>query len=1527
MRTRFVALLLLFSCCQVAAQTLATTEGCVSNDQSFVLNGFGSGTTYFWDFGDGNRISGDTVAYVYTLADAGSYTVRAFTSASAATPVASYNVEVYEIPEVRIFTSAQEGCAPLAIRFWYELSFSTAKQDIPIGDHTWIFGDGNSLTSADDTVTYSYTNSLGPGQRYQVAVEFATGINLCAPYASEEDFIEVWDLPEVDFETRSATPCESSSEITFTNNTTDVYALTYQWDLGDGNTSADETPATRTYTSGGYDIQLIATNTQGCQDSLTITESVGSPAIIMPDTVCKDVPLTITSSVGRGYRSIAWGFDTGAEYFDATRGRFVSTRDTSDVAAIEIYYRTAGMKYISLDVTSSGCTTPTIVDSVFVQEILIDAIADPGNGCDNPITVDYQLVNTDASLPTYQWVFPGDFVTGSSDETSANATATYFDPNDTLEYGLVTESVYSSELIVTDGITGCVDTAFVAFVHTPLSARVWLTGGSALICETDAEIAVTDSVTVSDSDPLVSWSWDFGEGAGYTNYTTEQSEWTHTYASAGDYDVFVTVENSSGCQDTSFAATIHVGQSFAAGDIGFSLEDFTGTPITTICREDSLRLVADPSMAGFDQIDAFHFYADSNRVFHQPAESSVSWGFTEVGLHEVSLVVESGGCVSQSDIQTIQVNGNKSEFSFGSACETPLDYRFYSTSVSTGSQSLDWRFGDGTGTATSAAPTYIYAHDGAAGQDYTVTLTVSDDSGCASDAATATVQVRQVFAALSGGSLACAGSELTLDASHSVDVACRGYSYQFPTIKDVQRPYTHSYDSLVYTIPDTLSEPQEIWLVVKDDNGCQDTASFAYDPDIIIPSLSVSDTLLCTGQTFNLAATADADNTLDSVTWLISSVTTDTLFSGSSLSIDYTVPEDAGDSLFVSMRISDSLGCAYAVEDTLVTLLYEPLNLRTRIDPGNSNGRCTGEEIILTARDRSGNDNVIYSWDVDDDAVADVLDTLTLGPISFDTAGDYVLTLYGETADGCRDSVDRTIEVQTSPEVGFTFDTDSSSDTVYCDPLFVTLTDTTLTSNSYTVLWDLGTGITSNSSEVSSFYSKGTWEVKLTAETDNGCVDSVSVAFTVNAPEGTFDLLDDQICAGDLVPFTATDTADVDSLAWVFGDGALITTSEDLTLAEVLDTSHVYQSTPANFQAVSRLFLYSENGCASEVSDTVFFHEVRADFWTLNADGDIDSLICVGEEVAVQSQALNADTYSWIIPGASPASDIATTFSSLNPATYAITQVVENFEFGCTDSLTRSVVVEGIPEIDFTISSDTICYGEELAGAIEDPNDSSLYRWEPVEYFGSGGGSAAIATPDSSFTLTIVEENYAGCIQSLDTTITVIQPYAFADWDTTIQEGKTAMLPVVLEELYQFTVSPEEGLSCLDCNKPEVSPLEDVFYQLYVQDIRECFDSTYNLAVYVIPPSFISMPESFTPNGDGINDRVFVQGWLLEELLEFRVFNRWGEMVFSTQDMAEGWDGKFNGRLQKSDTYVYKVRAIGVDGNEVSLEGYLNLVK
>jgi gliding motility-associated-like protein len=87
------------------------------------------------------------------------------------------------------------------------------------------------------------------------------------------------------------------------------------------------------------------------------------------------------------------------------------------------------------------------------------------------------------------------------------------------------------------------------------------------------------------------------------------------------------------------------------------------------------------------------------------------------------------------------------------------------------------------------------------------------------------------------------------------------------------------------------------------------------------------------------------------------------------------------------------------------------------------------------------------------------------------------------------------------------------------------------------------------------------------------------------------------------------------------------------------------------------------------------------------------------------------------------------------------------------------------------------------------------------------------------------------------------------------------------------------------------------------------------------------MPNSFTPNGDGNNDVVYVRGWGIKRLVEFRIINRWGNEVFFTDNLSEGWDGTYNGKLQNIDTYAYIVRVETWEGNFISKKGTITLLK
>jgi gliding motility-associated-like protein len=89
----------------------------------------------------------------------------------------------------------------------------------------------------------------------------------------------------------------------------------------------------------------------------------------------------------------------------------------------------------------------------------------------------------------------------------------------------------------------------------------------------------------------------------------------------------------------------------------------------------------------------------------------------------------------------------------------------------------------------------------------------------------------------------------------------------------------------------------------------------------------------------------------------------------------------------------------------------------------------------------------------------------------------------------------------------------------------------------------------------------------------------------------------------------------------------------------------------------------------------------------------------------------------------------------------------------------------------------------------------------------------------------------------------------------------------------------------------------------------------------------VFVPNTFTPNNDGLNDKLFVRGIGLRQLEYFRVFDRWGNVVFETHDMDEGWDGNYKGKPADVAAYVYILKGVCSSGSTVDKSGNVTLVR
>lgn len=93
----------------------------------------------------------------------------------------------------------------------------------------------------------------------------------------------------------------------------------------------------------------------------------------------------------------------------------------------------------------------------------------------------------------------------------------------------------------------------------------------------------------------------------------------------------------------------------------------------------------------------------------------------------------------------------------------------------------------------------------------------------------------------------------------------------------------------------------------------------------------------------------------------------------------------------------------------------------------------------------------------------------------------------------------------------------------------------------------------------------------------------------------------------------------------------------------------------------------------------------------------------------------------------------------------------------------------------------------------------------------------------------------------------------------------------------------------------------------------------------VTPAAILHIPNAFTPNGDGINE-VFIPKGEGIEFFRMMIYNRWGELIYETDDLQNGWDGTYQGVLSQQDVYIYKISARGQSYGLLEKEGTVALI-
>jgi gliding motility-associated-like protein len=1191
-----------------------------------------------------------------------------------------------------------------------------------------------------------------------------------------------------------------------------------------------------------------------------------------------NTPLTFTNTSSLGISgNYLWTFDVGASI--ASTGAFQPS----------IAYSTSGIHTITLKSTSpNGLCSHDTTKTIFVDNPKVTFTITPTYSCSEPRTFQFKAT---ASSPVTKWMWGfGDF----KSSVVQNPSHTFSIPDSI--YSKRGRTIFNNTLTI-ETASGC---------NATYSAKDTIHLVWARFQPDTAQGCAPLLVKFSDSshsntpkEPLASWDYDFGDGSPHGTVKNP----SHTYATPGKYKVVLIATNSAGCKDTSYAITISVGKHKALDFIADNLNPCPGDPVTfTHNTADTAGVTGWNYQSNGESLSSCFQDQNPTMVFND-----------SIGLQTITMTADYNGCLTTvKKVNYITVKGPIAHFDYLTTCGA-TSYTVQFTDKSASATGLSWDFGDVSPLATT---TGMFSHAYTTSGDYKVELTATNvASGCAPSKDSAVVYIRKIKAKFSTDTTLCVGVPIPFDASASTDVygnCYHGYTWIFsdPTI----RPVSYQFPNAPLTFN---AGEQNVGLVVTDINGCEDTLKQHIKVYSTAAVYTISDAIICTPDTIKFTDISVPDTTIVKWAWTFGDGKTD--FVKNPTHIYPSVPFGTN-SLTTKLTITDTLGCIststqnisiYKVSSTVSTAPVSP-------------NVCLGTPIVFTASDfTTQGSSLSYKWDYKDGTT----DTGNNKSHTYAGPGQYIVKLYyTEKASGCFDSITSTVSVQNYPKAGFSTSVDTLK--ALCNPQPITFKDTSTVGiysfPSMTRVWDFanGSGPITTYSPTFTFL-KGSYSVKLTETTTNGCVDSIRKSFVVVGPKGDFTLANNNICKGDTIGFTIKDTSDVGSYTWDFGDGT--------NRSNVSPVKHQYNYLPPGpplGQGIAKLIVYGQGGvCPVSTSKPINIRYVKADF--TRSVGDKDSTVCLGNAFTITDSSKNADVYSWNLgDGITSASKVAS-FNHLYTSigTYNISLAVKNTQYGCVDTMIKKVIVNTVPTVKAI--GDSVCRDALAHLTVSNYSAAYTYSWKDT----AGLSNANVYNPTLKGSIT--KDYYVtatipstGCSSKDTATIFVVQPLVGINLDTSIVIGQYVTLPINNQNgLVNFNWTPTTGLSCLACSNPLVQPLDDIMYSAFMSDILGCFTATSTFKIHIFPETFVKLPTTFTPNGDGVNDVIYVQGWGLKDLLTFEIYNRWGELVFKTSELTEGWDGYYKGMLQNNDIYVYKVAAQTYRNTEISYEGHFNLMR
>ncbi|MGZ4088369.1 MAG: PKD domain-containing protein, partial [Bacteroidia bacterium] len=591
----------------------------------------------------------------------------------------------------------------------------------------------------------------------------------------------------------------------------------------------------------------------------------------------------------------------------------------------------------------------------------------------------------------------------------------------------------------------------------------------------------------------------------------------------------------------------------------------------------------------------------------------------------------------------------------------------------------------------------------------------------------------------------------------------------------------------------------------------------------------------------------------------------------------------------------------------------------------SSSNVCFGTANVFSNTSNIPTGNIAnWIWDFQNDGFPD---NSTQNPnFTYSTPGTYSVNLTAVSNANCISSITKTLTVNPNPVVSLVGNN-------VCNGTPTTFSNQTTIGYGNTIIsynWSFGNNVFSNQPGPSMTYSTpGTYVVSLSATSNNNCSATNSISVSV-FPNPQVNFSSTTACLNQATQFnnsTIISGGTIIKWRWDFdGNG----TWDDSTASP----SYVYP----NFGSFNgRLFALSNNNCAGQKVNAVVVHANPVASYQANST-------CFGDVTNFKNLSSSADgtiiSYQWDFNG-----DNIIDNTIQNPVhTYTangvyLSKLEVQTQYGCTNVMSKSVYVNPKPVPQFVASHNTGCPSLCTAftnqstiptGSIVTTqwifgdNSYPVYEKNPTHCYNTG---------NYNVTLKLVSDS--GCISTrvMQNFVTVYpKPVAGfnytpeqIDMDEPIIEVTDASTGAGMINYFINDGSSYNKASFTHSFNKEITT-KVLIYQI-VTNSYGCTDSTYHL-IDVKPSYAVWVPNAFTPNSDGLNDGWGAKGVGIEKF-QMWVFDRWGHVIFETNDINQTWDGKVKGSSEpiKEDVYVWKAEVQDVFHKNHELVGNVTILK